>query len=36
MSIRLEARDRLWNSDLLGEPQLTNNLEMTLGMAVYF
>jgi outer membrane beta-barrel protein len=36
MAIRLEARDRIWQSDLLGTNQVTNNLEMTLGFSLYF
>jgi outer membrane beta-barrel protein len=36
LSIRLEARDRIWQSDLLGSKELTNNLETTLGVAAYF
>ncbi len=36
LSIRLEARDRMWNSDLLGTKEFTNNLETTLGLAYYF
>jgi outer membrane beta-barrel protein len=36
LSVRLEARDRIWQSDLLGTNKLTNNFEMTLGLAAYF
>jgi outer membrane beta-barrel protein len=36
LSLRLEARDRLWESDVLGTKKLTNNFEMTLGLAAYF
>jgi len=36
LAVRLEARDRLWQSDLLGKSKLTNNFELTLGLAVYF
>ncbi len=36
LAIRLEARDRIWQSDLLGSNELTNNLEMTLGFSAYF
>lgn len=35
-SIRLEARDNLWESDLLGEPKLTHNFEMSFGFALFF
>lgn len=36
LALRLEARDRIWKSDLLGTDKLTNNLEMTFGVAAYF
>lgn len=36
VAVRLEARDRLWQSDLLGKSKLTNNFELTLGLAAYF
>jgi outer membrane beta-barrel protein len=36
LAVRLEARDRLWQSDLLGKNKLTNNFELTLGLAAYF
>ena len=36
LSVRLEARDRLWQSDLLGSKKLTNNFETTLGLAFFF
>lgn len=36
LALRLEARDRLWQSDLLGRSKLTNNFELTLGLAAYF
>ena len=36
LSFRLEARDRIWQSDLLGSKEVTNNLEMTLGFSAYF
>lgn len=36
LAVRLEARDRIWHSDLLGSNELTNNLEMTLGISAYF
>jgi outer membrane beta-barrel protein len=36
LSVRLEARDRLWNSDVLGSKKMTNNFETTLGIACYF
>lgn len=36
LSIRLEARDRIWESDLLGKDKVTNNFEATLGVGVFF
>lgn len=36
LAVRLEARDRIWESDLLGRNKLTNNFELTLGLAAYF
>jgi outer membrane beta-barrel protein len=35
-SMRLEARDRIFESDLLGENKWTNNFEITLTMGVFF
>jgi outer membrane beta-barrel protein len=36
LSIRLEMRDRMFSSDILGKNQLTHNFEMTLGLGAYF
>jgi outer membrane beta-barrel protein len=36
LSLRLEGRDRIWESDLLGSRKLTHNFEATLGVAAYF
>jgi len=36
LCIRLEARDRAFESDVLGTRHLTNNLEATLGLSGYF
>lgn len=34
--LRLEARDRMWQSDLLGADKLTHNFEMSFGIGAYF
>lgn len=36
LALRLEARDRIWKSDLLGADKVTNNFEITFGVAGYF
>jgi outer membrane beta-barrel protein len=36
ISVRLEARDLIWKSDLLGASAITTNLETTLGVAFYY
>ena len=36
LALRLEARDRLWKSNLLGADKLTNNFEITFGVSGYF
>jgi outer membrane beta-barrel protein len=36
LALRLEARDRIWKSDLLGTDRITNNFEITFGVAGYF
>lgn len=36
LSLRLEARDRIWQSDLLGKDKLTHNFELTFGIGGYF
>jgi outer membrane beta-barrel protein len=36
LSVRVEARDRAFTSDLLGTRHFTNNLETTVGLAAYF
>ncbi len=35
-SLRLEARDRIFESDLLGENEWKHNFEITLSMGVFF
>ncbi len=36
LSLRLEMRDRIWESDLLGKDKLTHNFEATFGVAAFF
>ncbi len=36
LSLRLEARDNVWESDLLGENEWKQNFEITLGLAAFF
>jgi outer membrane beta-barrel protein len=36
LSLRLEARDRIWESDLLGDNEWTNNFEVTLTLGAFF
>lgn len=36
LSVRLEMRDRIWESDLLGKDKITHNFEATLGLAAFF
>ena len=36
LSLRLEARDTLFESDLLGENEWKHNFEINLGLGVYF
>jgi outer membrane beta-barrel protein len=36
LSVRLEARDRIWESDLLGDNQWTHNFEITLTLGAFF
>lgn len=36
LSLRLEARDRIWESDLLGDNEWTNNFEITLTVGAFF
>ncbi|THD04449.1 hypothetical protein B1810_05445 [Panacagrimonas perspica] len=36
LSLRLEMRDRMWESDLLGKDKFTHNFEATLGVAAFF
>ncbi len=36
LSLRLEARDNIWESDVLGSSRITHNFEFTLGFAVFF
>ena len=36
LSLRLEMRDRIWESDLLGKDKITHNFEATLGLAAFF
>jgi len=36
LAIRVEMRDMLFESDVLGKNEIKHNFEMTLGLAVYF
>jgi outer membrane beta-barrel protein len=36
LSLRLEARDRIWESDLLGESEWKHNFEITLTLGAFF
>ena len=36
MAIHVRMQDRIFNSDLLGEKKLTNNLEANIGLTVFF
>jgi outer membrane beta-barrel protein len=36
MAIHIRMQDRIFNSDLLGEKKLTNNLEANIGLTVFF
>lgn len=36
LTARFEARDSMWQSDLLGEEKLTHNFEMTIGLDLIF
>ncbi len=36
LSLRLEVRDHLFQSDILGKNELKHNFDMTLGLAGYF
>lgn len=36
LSLRLDARDNVFDSDLLGENKATNNFEVTFGLAIFF
>lgn len=36
LSLRLEARDNVWESDLLGDNQWKHNFEMSLGVGFFF
>ena len=36
LSLRLEARDRMWKSDIFGTKQFTHNPEISFGVAGYF
>ena len=36
MAIHIRMQDRIFNSDLLGEKKLTNNLEANIGQTVFF
>lgn len=35
-AVRVEMRDHLFESDILGSNKMTQNFELTLGLAVYF
>lgn len=36
LSVRIDGRDYIWNSDLLGSDKTTNNLELTGNLGFYF
>lgn len=36
LSLRLEMRDHVWESDLLGKKEFKHNFEMTFGLGAYF
>lgn len=36
VALHLDARDHMFNSDLLGEEKLTHNVELTTGLTVFF
>lgn len=36
LAFRIEMRDHLFESDLLGKKKVTNNFELTAGLSVYF
>lgn len=36
LSLRLEARDRIWESDLVGESEWKHNFEITLTLGAFF
>lgn len=36
LSVRVDVRDHLFDNDLLGEPKLTHNLELSAGVGVFF
>jgi len=36
LALKFDVRDRMWDSDLLGESKTTHNFEMELGLSVFF
>ncbi len=36
LRLQLEARDHIWESDLLGKEEMTHNFEVTLGLSLFF
>jgi hypothetical protein len=36
LAIHVRMQDRVFDSDLLGESKLTNNLEANIGLTVFF
>jgi len=36
LRLQLEARDHIWESDLLGKEEMTHNFEVSLGLSLFF
>ena len=36
LAMHVDIRDRMWDSDLLGEEKTTHNFELELGMSFFF
>jgi outer membrane beta-barrel protein len=36
LALRIDVRDNLWDSDLLGKNKTTNNFELTFGLGIFF
>ncbi len=36
LAITVRMQDRIFDSDLLGESKLTNNLEANIGLSIFF